>query len=228
MYDTIAYKEVAIGPLASTRLNGVSVLGTQLSLKVQPKSAVGTWADWERLHQVWKGKSRKDVERDPRVQAYRTFYTQMGLDPSRTPPSVQGLVQRFLRDEVLTKIPVIHPIVDAVNLAAVESMVPLGVFDASRVKGEIALDLTKGGESFHPLGGSEVVSLEPGWIVLRDDEKVLSQFCHRDSDAQKITTNTTSVWLLGCQVPGVSAFEVLDALARAIELLNRDYTVETW
>ncbi len=228
MYDTIAYKEIAIGSLASSRLSGVSVLGTRLSLKAGPNSATETWADWERLHLVWKGKSRKDIERDPHVQAYRAFYTQLGLDPSRTPPSVQGLVQRFLRDEVLTKIPLIHPIVDAVNLAAVESMVPLGVFDASRVKGEIAIDLTKGGESFHPLGGNEVISLEPGWIVLRDDEKVLSQFCHRDAEAQKIASNTTSVWLLGCQVPGVSTYEVLDALGRAIEFLSRDYTVETW
>jgi DNA/RNA-binding domain of Phe-tRNA-synthetase-like protein len=152
----------------------------------------------------------------------------MGLDPSRTPPSVQGLVQRFLRADELSKIPTINAIVDAVNLAAVEMMIPLGVFDARRVVGEIRVDLSQGGEYFHPIGADAATSLEPGVVILRDDEKVLSQFCHRDADAQKVTVNTQDVWLLGCQVAGVSADTVASSLSRAIELLRRDFQVESW
>ena len=226
MYDTITFQEIAIAPELRARLDGVSVLGARLALRPKPGPGADLLDDWERLHAVWRGKSRKEVENHPHVQSYRLFYEQMGLDPSRTPPSVQGLVQRFLRGESLSKVPVIHPIVDAVNVAAVETMLPLGVFDAGRVRGEIVIDLSLGGERFFPIGGQEVVDLVPGLVVLRDDEKVLSQFCHRDADAQKITMVTQSVWLLGCQVPGIMAGDVEEALARAIELLVRDYSVQ--
>jgi DNA/RNA-binding domain of Phe-tRNA-synthetase-like protein len=228
MSDMITYQEVAIAPPVRERLSGVTVISLRMSLTAKPGPPIDLWDDWRRLHAVWRGKSRKEVERDPRVQAYRGFYERMGLDPSRTPPSVQSLVQRFLRDEVLTKVPTIHPIVDAVNVAAVETMIPLGVFDAGRVEGEITIDISVGGESFRPIGSEEVVSLPPGLVVLRDDEKVLSQFCSRDSEAQKITPGTRSVWLLACQVPGVSESEVAHALVTAVNLLSRDFTMQPW
>lgn len=225
MFQISTYEEIAIASSVRSLLTGVSVLGARLTLQASG-SVTDLWDDWTRLHTIWRGKSRKEVEQHSRVQAYRSFYTQMGLDPNRTPPSVQVLVQRFLRADVLSKIPSIHPIVDAVNVAAVETMVPLGVFDASRVTGEITIDLSNGGEHFHPIGAEEAINLCPGLVVLRDDEKVLSQFCHRDADAQKVTISTQSVWLLGCQVPGVSADDVTAALARAIEVLSRNFQVQ--
>jgi DNA/RNA-binding domain of Phe-tRNA-synthetase-like protein len=228
MNQTISYQEIAIAPSASSWLTGARVMGAQISLTPASRPVADTWEDWRKLHSVWRGKSRKEVERHPHVQAYRSFYTQMGLDPGRTPPSVQVLVQRFLRDEVLSKIPSIHPIVDAVNIAAVETMIPLGVFDARRVSGEIVIDLSRGVEPFRPIGAQETTILAQGLVILRDDEKVLSQFCHRDADAQKITDATDSVWLLGCQVSGIREDEVMDALSRAIALLGRNFAVQPW
>src|SRR5437763_6578535 len=118
MNQTTTYEEITIAPSVQSILYGVSVLGSHLSVQAVG-AAVDPWDDWSRLHAIWRGKSRKEVEQPPFVQAYRSFYSHLGLDPNRTPPSVQGLVQRFLRGDVLEKIPRIHPIVDAVNLAAV-------------------------------------------------------------------------------------------------------------
>lgn len=226
MYQTETYVSITIAPQVRSRLEGVSVLGARLSLERASEQAATFWDDWSRLHEIWRGKSRKEVEHHPRVQAYRSFYSRLGLDPDRNPPSVQVLVQRFLRGEVLSKVPSIHPIVDAINTAAVETMVPLGVFDAISITGDIVIDLSQGGEYFQPIGAKEAIRLQPGLVVLRDDEKALSQFCNRDSEAQKVTEWTQTVWLLGCQVPGITTEEVAEALSKAMDYLGRHYIVQ--
>src|SRR4051812_5085892 len=111
MYQASTYEEITIAPSVRALLGGVSVLGAHLSLQAAGPT-IDLWSDWTRLHAIWRGKSRKEVEQHPLVQAYRSFYLQLGLDPNRTPPSVQILVQRFFRGDVLSKIPTIHPIVD--------------------------------------------------------------------------------------------------------------------
>jgi len=221
-----AYVAVSIAPQLRLQLEGVCVLGMRLSLQRIPGQNANFWTDWSRLHQGWRGKSRKAIEQDSHVQAYRSFYSSMDLNPDHNPPSVQILVQRFLREDVLSKVPSIHPIVDAVNVAAVETMVPLGVFDAGSISGDIVIDLSRDGEYFHAIGGKSAIQLEEGLIVLRDNNRVLSQFCSRDSEAQKITEFTQEIWLLGCQVPGIAKEEVAQALSRAVEYLRRCYTVQ--
>jgi DNA/RNA-binding domain of Phe-tRNA-synthetase-like protein len=215
--------EIAVAQSVSDQLNGTHVFGQRFALT--PTTFVDLKPDWLRLHAAWRGKKRADIENDPVVRAYREFNRRLGLDPSQTPPSVQGIVQRFLIANVFTRFPTINPVVDAVNVAAVETKIPLGVFDAARVAGTILLDRSSGGEHFHPIGGS-VTSLAPGRVILRDEEKVLSQFCYRDADAQKVTSDTRQIWLLGCQVPGITRDQVTDAISRAIDVLSRGHLME--
>ena len=226
MDQTETYIAIPIAPQIRSRLEGVCVLGARLSLQRIPGQNADFWNDWSRLHQTWKGKSRKAVENDWHVKAYRSFYSSMGLDSDHNPPSVQVLVQRFLREDILSKVPLIHPIVDAVNVAAVETMVPLGVFDAGSISGNIMIDVCRDGEYFHAIGSKSAIQLKAGLIVLRDNDKVLSQFCSRDSEAQKVTEFTQEIWLLGCQVPGITVEEVAQALSKAIEYIGRHYVVQ--
>jgi DNA/RNA-binding domain of Phe-tRNA-synthetase-like protein len=92
------------------------------------------------------------------------------------------LIERYLIPEDSLQWPRIHPIVDATNVAAVETVVPLGVFDAGALDGSLQLGLTEGGESFRPLGADEPITLPSDVLVFRDDEDVLSQFAYRDSE----------------------------------------------
>ncbi|GIQ68047.1 B3/B4 domain-containing protein [Xylanibacillus composti] len=212
---------------AEQKLTGVKVMGAVLQLEPVPDKlrALSFEEEWKSLHERWRGKSKGEVAEDAHIAAYRQFYRQIGFNPNQTPPSVQNLIQRFLIKEALTRIPTVHPIVDAVNVAAVKGRIPLGIFDAACVKGPIRLAFTSGGEPFQPLGSGQMEALAEGVLVLADDEKVLSQFSYRDGEAQKITGETRHVWLLGCQVSEVEEAAVRAALDEAIAQLRRGYEI---
>ncbi|QYR23490.1 hypothetical protein KZ483_11575 [Paenibacillus sp. sptzw28] len=208
-------------------LDGVEVYGCRLQLNPKGADSNPDYAeDWRQIHSDWRGKSKADVAEAPVVAAYHTFYTRIGLNPKKNPPSVQNLIQRFFIKEELDRVPLIHPIVDAVNVAALRHLIPLGVFDAECVRGRIHLAFTRGGEPFQGLGESQSELLPEGLLVLADEEKTLSRFCYRDSEAQKVTEATRNIWLLGCQVPGVEEETVKLSLLTALELLGRRYRYE--
>lgn len=222
------YQTIAMTSEVRERLPEVHVLAVKLKLKPlnEAPSSILFEEDWHRLHQQWKNSTKSDVANQEKLMAYQQFYRdQLGLNIKKTPPSVQNLIQRYLIKDTLERLPVIHPIVDAVNVAAVSHLIPLGVFDAQCVEGEVQLALSHGGEEFQPLGSSTLESLPPHMLILADEVKVLSQFCYRDCEAQKITENTQEVWLLGCQVSGISVQTVEAALEEAQFQLKRIYSI---
>ncbi|MGF7047249.1 DNA/RNA-binding domain of Phe-tRNA-synthetase-like protein [Paenibacillus sp. DS2015] len=222
------YSLITMSPQVEDRLVGVKVYGLHLQLSpIEHESKVDFAEEWELIHSTWRGKSKTEVAATPIMAAYQDFYQLIGLNPKKYPPSVQNLIQRFFIKEELDKLPRIHPIVDAVNVAALQHLIPLGVFDAECVSGEIHLTFTQGGEAFQGLGESEPEELPEGLLVLADREKILSRFCYRDGESQKVKDTTQDVWLLGCQVPGVEEKAVKDALTEALELLKRVYRCET-
>lgn len=221
------WSNIAVTRQIAASLPGVAVLGGSLALR--PSAAADSnlgEADWRMLHARWRGTAKAALAAVAEIASYRDFYRTLGLDPARTPPSVENIITRFLLKPDLTRFPSIHPIVDAVNVAAVETLIPLGAFDAACVCGTVTLDRTLGGELFQPLGAETRETLPSGTLVLRDDEKVLSRFCYRDSEAQKITPSTKTIMLLGCAVPGISDSSVRAALDRAMALLARSYEIQ--
>ncbi|MDD3647438.1 MAG: tryptophan--tRNA ligase [Candidatus Dojkabacteria bacterium] len=147
---------------------------------------------------------------------YREFYEELGLDPEEHQPSVESLYRRFLASG---KLPQINNVVDITNLVALQTFVPLGVFDSESIKGDIILRFSDEGEEFRPLGG-KIESLRKGLVVMADDEKILSRFFYRDSIYQKITSNTKNVYVLGCKVKGVAKAVVEEAVKKTGEQLS--------
>lgn len=176
--------------------------------------------DWEQLHLQWRGRERDEVRGHPRVECYNAFYRGIGLNPNRNPPAAANLVQRFLLGPELTRIPQIHPFVDAGNVAAAETLIPVAVFDADCIAGQMRLDMAKEGETFLGFGMQHPEPLAPNTVVLRDDEKVLSIFCLRDGQAQSVQPHTRRIWILAAQVPGIRAESVDETLRRVEQLLS--------
>lgn len=229
--EAILWTPLRVTLQAQDKLTGVEVLGARYSLT--PKDPLRSGiphrdfnCDWQELHKTWKGSNKESVRAHPAIAAYCKLYEQIGLKPKETPPSILNIIQRFLLTESLERTPRINTIVDSVNVAAVDRMIPLGVFDASCVEGELVIDIALGGESYIPLGSSTSMEIKSGVVVLRDNEKILSQFCYRDSEAQKVTSNTEQIWLLGCKVPGIHEEAVIAALYKAKELLERDFILQ--
>lgn len=182
-------------------------------------------AEWHRLADRWQQRRSSDAAANPIIAAYAAFYERLGLDPTETPPSVQNLIQRYLCADAPDSVPRIHPIVDAVNVAAVDSHISLGVFDTETLDGSLRLDLTDGGESFVPLGAPDPTTLPADVLVFRDGETIISQFGYRDGEKAKVTAGTENIWLLGLQVPGIGPDDVRAGIDQAIDFLQRGYDV---
>jgi DNA/RNA-binding domain of Phe-tRNA-synthetase-like protein len=208
-----------VAPEVAERWPGVGVV-TAPVLAGTPEGLAGlVEARWQRLHDGWVHEPPDAVTGHPYIAAYRQFARALGLDPDRHPPSVQMLIDRGLRGRPPRAWPRIAPIVDAVNVVAVDTLVALGAFDAAKLAPPVHLVLTSGGEPFHALGSKREVQLAAGELVLRDRDRVLSLFARRDGIFQAITPQTRRVLVLGCAVAGVDGTAVAAAVRDAVDLL---------
>ncbi|MBI5507634.1 MAG: hypothetical protein HY903_02660 [Deltaproteobacteria bacterium] len=81
----------------------------------------------------------------PELRPARELYHAFGIDPTRTRPSSEALLRRVLKDKPF---PVVNNAVDWCNLAAMCSSLPLGLYDADKIAGAVALRRGRAGESY--------------------------------------------------------------------------------
>lgn len=124
------------------------------------------------------------------LQPARQLYRSFGIDPTRTRPSSEALLRRILRDKPF---PRILNAVDLCNVLAVEFLLPIGLYDADRVRGPVTLRPGQPGESYAGIR-KDAVHLE-GRPVLADQE---GPFGNPTSDSLRtsVTTATRSLWMV--------------------------------
>jgi len=111
--------------------------------------------------------------------------------------------------------------VDAYNAVSVRHLVPMGGFDLDRVKGDIQLRHSEGGEAFTPLGPAAQEETYPGEVVYADEERVLTRrWNYRDCDETKITVETVNVAMFADGSPLIPRGVLEDALMGLEALLR--------
>ena len=173
-------------------------------------------AEWQALPQRWSGATKAALAEVPEIAAYRRFYTDIGLDATRTPPSTQNLVQRFLIGDAIRPLPALPYIVNVINVVAVRTLIPLGAFDSAAITDRVRIACAGRNDTMAPIGCDGPMPIPEGASILRDDEKVPSQFCYRDGEAKKTRHETRHLMLLGCQVPGIGVDHVLGSLTATL------------
>jgi DNA/RNA-binding domain of Phe-tRNA-synthetase-like protein len=68
----------------------------------------------------------------------RTLYKSFGMDPSRHRPSSEALLRRVLQGKGLYQL---GNVVDACNFASLSFLLPIGLYDLARIRGDIELRL---------------------------------------------------------------------------------------
>lgn len=148
---------------------------------------------------------------------FRNFCEELDIDLKKFPPSVEFLFNRFQKSQ---KVPHVNSVVDCANKVAIETYVATGVFDLSKIKGDLVLRFSKAGEVFMPLGG-DTENLPEGLVVIADDEKVLNLFPFRDSIYQKITEETKDILILADKMPDGDIDKVRNAVQKVGELVEK-------
>jgi DNA/RNA-binding domain of Phe-tRNA-synthetase-like protein len=124
------------------------------------------------------------------TDAVRTMYKRVGLDPTKTRPSSEALLRRVRKGDTL---PRINSMVDVCNWCSLEFQLPYGLYDASRIDGDVELRLGTDGESYAGIRKDEVHV--GGRITLADR---LGPFGNPTSDSARtmVTTGTTRALLV--------------------------------
>ncbi|MCL7389047.1 MAG: hypothetical protein LZ173_03815 [Thaumarchaeota archaeon] len=162
------------------------------------------------------GYTLENLKDNPIIRAYRDFYWKIGIDPTKIRPSSEALVRRILSG---SSIPMINNVVDAGNLASIETLIPIGLYDLDKMVGEPVLRFARHGEEFIDITG-RVRKIESNTIVLADDIGLIHIFPHRDSLRTMIQWDTKRVLIVACGVENVPNSLVDYAVDRVIHYLE--------
>jgi len=157
----------------------------------------------------------KDV---PALRAYRDFFWRVGIDPTKTRPASEALLRRVLQGKDL---PRINPLVDSYNIASMETHVPLAVFDAAKVDGDMVMRMAVAGEKFHGIGMTAEETLTGKEVVVQDDRMLIAIYPYRDADFSKVTAETKDVSIMVCGVPGIDLPRLDQAKELSVEYITR-------
>lgn len=121
----------------------------------------------------------------------RRLYRKFGVDPTRVRPSSEALLRRMKKGGSL---PRVNSLVDVANALSVQLQVPVGLYDADKVKGEeLVIRLGLEGEAYRGIG-KELVNVD-GRICVADSDGPIGN-PSADSARTMITTDTQrAVWI---------------------------------
>jgi DNA/RNA-binding domain of Phe-tRNA-synthetase-like protein len=94
------------------------------------------------LREVYAGRSPGSI---PVLEEARRLYRATGVDPTRTRPSSEALLRRALKEQPL---PSVNNAVDCVNLASLDFLLSIGLYDLDRVRGDATVRLGRAGEEY--------------------------------------------------------------------------------
>ncbi len=170
------------------------------------------------LSKISKIKS-DDIGQIPSIKAYRQIFRAFGVDWHSRHPSSDALLRRIVNGKGLYNI---NTLVDAYNLAVLDSKIALGAFEYEKVDYPVVLRLAKRGEQIYMLGETEPTEIHEGEMVYADRSRILTlDLNYRDNDHTKVTEKAKNIILFADGCPGISSEDVMLGLEKGIEYITK-------
>ena len=207
--------EVSLSPELSGRLR-LGYLRMD-GIRVSPPLD-GLHAEIERVgEEMRKRYAGREPSAIPELATARRLYRSLGMDPTRTRPSSEALLRRLLKGESLYRI---NSVVDAGNLFSLEFLLPIGLYDAEHIEGDVIATVGGQGEGYDGIR-KDWVGLE-GRVGLRDSRGLFGN-PSSDSLRTSIRPETRSI-LQALFVPGDFAVADLERAMDRLEELQARYS----
>ena len=126
-----------------------------------------------------------DSASHPEIAATRDAYKKLGKDPSRYRGSAEALIRRIAAGKGLY---FINNLVDINNLVSLESFLPIGSYDLSKIEGSILFRVGNAGESYKGIGKDMINTAD---LPVFSDTRGAFGSPTSDSERAMITGNTT-------------------------------------
>jgi DNA/RNA-binding domain of Phe-tRNA-synthetase-like protein len=213
--------EITIDPRIAEAAPALVLGCARAAVRTEP----GSDALWAEMHDAARAAVADPTEpaARPPITATREMYRRLGKEPSRYRGSPEALLRRSRAGKELYRI---HNVVDVVNLVSLRTYLPIGLYDAAKVRPPITLRRGAPGEAYDGIG-KEQLNLD-GLPVLADAEGPFGSPTS-DSLRTRVTEETREVVAV---VFGITGREELEpAMALLADLLRRHCgadAVKTW
>lgn len=160
----------------------------------------------------------KKVKEDELIIPYREAFSALSMNPNKFQCSVEALFTRISKGK---KMPSINPLVDLNNAVSLKHTLPMGTHDLSRSSEDIEMRYARDGDTFVPMGSTEVEEPDSGEVVYAVGSEVRTRrWAWRQSDYGKITSDTSYVFFPIDGFKGVNEKEVELATKELAESLK--------
>ncbi len=157
----------------------------------------------------------------PRIHCWREAYRAFGAKPKDYPSSIENLLRRALKGELLRSI---NPLVDLYNVVSLTHLLPAGGEDLDAIEGDVVLTRASSEEpKVKLLGEAEERSPKPGEVIYKDE---LGAICRRwnwkEADRTKLTEETRNAVLVLEAIPPITKPE-LEGAANSLSRLVHEH-----
>jgi DNA/RNA-binding domain of Phe-tRNA-synthetase-like protein len=171
------------------------------------------------VHEYLKATHSLETLKDAKkTRVYRDFFWSINIDPTKIRPAAEALIRRVLGGK---EIPRINCVVDAYNLASMESGIALAAFNADKLKGDLTMHFARQGEEFLGIGMKGPKILQGNELIISDDKELIAIYPHRDADNTKVVKGVKKIVLLVCGVPGIDIEELNSTAKLAISYITQ-------
>lgn len=155
----------------------------------------GLWAEIETLCEQRRQAFNSPGEALEYLKPARTLYYRCGMEPTRIRPASEALFRRIIKGKGLYRI---NSLVDAGNYCSLRFWLPIGLYDANKLRGDVEIRFGKEGESYEGIG-KEKINLA-NRLALVDDA---GPFGNPSSDSKRTSIDLeTSGILMVIYAPG--------------------------
>lgn len=132
-----------------------------------------------------------NVRQHPLIAPWREAFQKLDYNPNRFPPSIEALAKRIAKK---AQFPSINKVVDLVNSLSLKYVLPMGAHDLDRLRGNMQVRFTRGGEIFTPFGQEETEVVEAGEVVYTDEEEICTRrWVWRQGERSKVVPSSKTI-----------------------------------
>ncbi|MFE4897144.1 B3/B4 domain-containing protein [Peribacillus butanolivorans] len=153
----------------------------------------------------------KELTDFPGIKEWRKIFKTTGTNPSRYRPSVEALYRRVKKQNYLTSI---HSAIDLNNFFSLLYEVPIGIYDADKLTGDISIKIGESTDEYNGLNG-RLNSME-NMITSADRDGAFGS-PYVDSERTKVTEETKKaiqIIYLQTQTPIKEAHQLTESLMK--------------
>ena len=151
------------------------------------------------------------------VRAYRDLYWSLDIDPTKIRPSGEALLRRVLHGK---DVPSISNVVDAYNLASLETIIPLSGFDQDLISPPLKIRFSNQKDEFKGIGMDKPARFPQKVLLVTDKKQILCVYPYRDADATKITNKTRNALIIGYGALSISEKQLVEAVEKALAYIE--------